>query len=92
MSKNKLDTSVYVDFSALNEWRNQMDNINSSAMDTLDSFMSTVEDLKDSWAGNSAESFLTSATGVINKAKGYHTEMGNTENFLITVIDTMDKQ
>ena len=66
MSKNKLDTSVYVDFSALNEWRNQMENINSSAMDTLDSFMSTVEDLKDSWVGNSAESFLTSATGVIN--------------------------
>ena len=92
MSNNKTDTSVYVDFSALSDWRSQMDKINSSALDTLDSFITTMGDLKDSWCGNSADSFLTSSEGLINKAKSYHNEMKNTENFLITVINTMDKQ
>ncbi len=92
MSKTRLDTSVYVDFAALNEWRVQMDKINSAALDTLDSFMSSVEDLKDSWCGNSAESFLNSSTKMLNKAKGYHNDMKNLENFLTTVINTMDNQ
>ena len=44
MSKTRMDTSVYVDFAALNEWRVQMDKINGAALDTLDSFISSVED------------------------------------------------
>ena len=92
MSKTRLDTSVYVDFIALNEWKSQMDKINVSALDTLDSFMSSVEDLKGSWCGNSADSFLNSSKMMLNKAKSYHTEMRNVENFLTTVINTMDNQ
>jgi uncharacterized protein YukE len=92
MSKTRLDTSVYVDFMALKEWKSQMDKINVSALDTLDSFMSSVEDLKGSWCGNSADSFLNSSKMMLNKAKSYHTEMRNVENFLTTVINTMDNQ
>ena len=89
---NKTDTSVYVDFAALNSWKSQMNKINSSALDTLDSFISTMKDLKSSWCGNSAESFLNSSTKMLNKAKGYHNDMKNLENFLTTVINTMDNQ
>ena len=92
MSNTKTDTSVYVDFSALNDWKSQMDKINGSALDTLDSFMSSVEDLKGSWCGNSADSFLNSSKTMLNKAKNYHTEMRSVENFLTTVINTMDNQ
>ena len=92
MSNNRTDTSVYVDFSALSDWKTQMEKINGSAVDTLDSFVTAVEDLKSSWCGNSAESFFNASSGLINKAKGYHNEMKNTENFLINVINTMDKQ
>lgn len=92
MSNNKTDTSVYVDFSALTDWKNQMEKINGLAVDTLDSFVTTVEDLKSSWCGNSADSFLSASNSLINKAKSYHNEMKNTENFLINVINTMDKQ
>jgi uncharacterized protein YukE len=92
MSKTRIDTSVYVDFAALNEWKSQMDKINVSALDTLDSFMSSVEELKGSWCGNSADSFLNSSKMMLNKAKSYHTEMRNVENFLTTVINTMDNQ
>lgn len=92
MTKTRTDTSVYVDFAALNEWRVQMDKINGSALDTLDSFISSVEDLKGSWCGNSADSFLNSSKMMLNKAKNYHTEMRSVENFLTTVINTMDNQ
>jgi uncharacterized protein YukE len=92
MSKTRLDTSVYVDFAALNEWRVQMDKINSAALDTLDSFMSSVEDLKDSWCGNSAESFLNSSMKMLNQAKSYHNDMSNVENFLTKVVNTMENQ
>lgn len=92
MTKTRTDTSVYVDFAALNEWRVQMDKINGSALDTLDSFISSVEDLKGSWCGNSADSFLNSSKTMLNKTKNYHTEMRSVENFLTTVINTMDNQ
>ena len=92
MNNTKTDTSVYVDFATLNEWKSQMDKINASALDTLDSFISSVEDLKGSWCGNSADSFLNSSKTMLNKAKNYHTEMRSVENFLTTVINTMDNQ
>lgn len=92
MSKTRMDTSVYVDFAALNEWRVQMDKINGAALDTLDSFISSVEDLKGSWCGNSADSFLNSTKMMLNKAKNYHTDMRSVENFLTTVVNTTDNQ
>ncbi len=92
MSHTIPDTSVYVDFSALNDWRNQMDRINSSALDTLANFENTLEELKNSWCGNSATGFMNSSKGLMNKAKGYHNEMKNVEQFLLNVIKTMDNQ
>ena len=59
---------------------------------TLDSFISSVEDLKGSWCGNSADSFLNSTKMMLNKAKNYHTDMRSVENFLATVVNTMDNQ
>ena len=92
MSNTRINTSVYVDFSALNEWKIEMEKINNSALDTLDSFMSTVEELKNSWCGNSAEGFLDSTGSMLKKAKSYHAEMKSVENFLTNVVNTMDKQ
>lgn len=90
--KTRTDTSVYVEFSALNEWKVQLEKINDSALNTLNTFASTVENLKSSWCGNSADGFLNSTKNMIQKAKSYHTDMKNVENFLNKVIDTMDKQ
>ncbi len=93
MANNKdLDTSVYVDFSALNEWRNEMDRINGDALSTLDSFESTIGELNNYWSGNSASGFLSSSKNLVNKARSYHNDMCNVEDFLIKVIETMDNQ
>ena len=69
-----------------------MKKINDAALDTLDSFTSTVEELKGSWCGNSAESFLNSSTKMLNQAKSYHNDMSNVENFLTKVVNTMENQ
>ena len=92
MGNIKTDNSVYADIASLNNWKIQMKKINDAALDTLDSFTSTVEELKCSWCGNSAESFLNSSTKMLNQAKSYHNDMSNVENFLTKVVNTMENQ
>lgn len=88
---SSLDTTVYVDTAALESWNSQMGNINAQAVDTLESFRSSVESLNDSWIGDSATGFLNATESLMDKAIGYHNEMANVENFLIKVINTVSK-
>lgn len=92
MGNIKTDISVYVDIASLNNWKIQMKKINDAALDTLNSFTSTVEELKGSWCVNSAESFLNSSTKMLNQAKSYHNDMSNVEKFLTKVVNTMENQ
>ncbi len=90
-SGNITDASVYVDTSALEGWSSQMANINSQAVDILNSFRSSVESIGDSWIGDSATGFLNANENLMNNAVKYHNEMANVEKFLITVVNTVDK-
>ena len=90
-SGNLTDASVYVDTSALEGWSSQMANINSQAVDILNSFRSSVESIGDSWIGDSATGFLNANENLMNNAVKYHNEMANVEKFLITVVNTVDK-
>lgn len=90
-SGNLTDASVYVDTSALEGWSSQMANINSQAVDILNSFRSSVESIGDSWVGDSATGFLNTNENLMNNAVKYHNEMANVEKFLITVVNTVDK-
>ena len=90
-SGNITDASVYVDTSALEGWSSQMANINSQAVDILNSFLSSVESIGDSWVGDSATGFLNANENLMNNAVKYHNEMANVEKFLITVVNTVDK-
>ncbi len=90
-SGNITDASVYVDTSSLEGWSSQMANINSQAVDILNSFRSSVESIGDSWVGDSATGFLNANENLMNNAVKYHNEMANVEKFLITVVNTVDK-
>ena len=87
-----VDVSVYVETTALVGWSSKMEEINSSAVEVLNKFKTTVGDLNDSWAGNSASGFLTASEALINKTIAYHDEMANVEQFLIKVVNTMEDQ
>lgn len=87
-----IDTSVYVDTSALTKWNTDLSSINDLAKTDLESFKKNVESLKDSWAGSSATSFLNSNEEFLQKAFSYHESMTDINSFLITVVETMEKE
>lgn len=91
MNDNKMDTSVYVDTSALQSWSSSMGKLNSSAIDILASFKETVNSLDDSWKGKSATGFFNSTERLMKQAVNCHNEMSSVEQFLIKVINTTDK-
>jgi uncharacterized protein YukE len=88
----KTDTSVYIETEALSGWSSKMAEINTSTESILDQFATAVTQLKDDWQGNSANGFETAMNNCLKSAKNKHGEMGQVENFLIKVIDTMQKQ
>lgn len=89
---NSFDSSVYVDTLALTNWSSQMASINEAAVSDLETFIKQVKELDNSWAGNSATGFLNNTSKFINDAINSHNTMGDVENFLITVINTMESQ
>lgn len=89
---NRTDTAVYVETEALTGWSSNMSSINDAAVDILEEFVSSVEQLKEDWQGNSANGFETAMNNCLTAAKNKHNDMGQVEAFLIKVIDTMQKQ
>ncbi len=83
---------VYVETSALEGWGIKMSSINSNAVTGLNSFISTVGDLENSWVGNSATAFLTNTDKLVNDSLKQHDEMKNIEKFLNVVVETMKNQ
>ena len=90
MAKKRIDTSLYVDFSALNEWRLQLDKINESALCSLNDYSTILGELNNYWTGDSADSFFESAELLLDKAKDYHKNMKIIDNIFVT-LDLMDK-
>lgn len=86
------DSSVYVDASALSSWSTQMSSINQQAIDDLKSFISLVDNLDSSWAGNSAEAFLRETNKFVESALVMHNKMIDVEKFLNEVIMTVEQQ
>lgn len=91
MSKN-IDSSVYVDTSALESWGAKMSSINGAAMQHLTQFLSQVHQLEGSWAGSSATAFLNSSETFISNSKQCHENMSDVHQFLEEVIAVMEKE
>ncbi len=87
-----IDTSVFVDTTALTGWSAQMSSLNEESIESLNSFMKNVNSLSNPWAGNSAESFMNFGADLLNKALSCHENMRQVDKFLITVIETMEKE
>ncbi len=96
MSNNTYnDTAVYVDKAALAAWGVNMSKINDGAVEILRAFEKSVDDLigpQGSWNGNSANGFKNATDNLMTEAKSYHDKMGNVEQFLNTVIETMESE
>ncbi len=87
-----MDTSVYIESSALEEWSTELTSVNGELMNNLKAFMETAKSLEKSWAGVSASSFLLQNASFIKKAEECHEKMSDVNSFLLTVVETMEKE
>ncbi len=91
-STRTLDPAVYVETEALTGWSSKMAELNTASEDILTEFVSSVEQLKEDWQGNSATGFETAMNNCLKSAKNRHNAMGQVEAFLLTVVETMQNQ
>ena len=87
-----MDTSVYIDSSALEEWSTELTSVNNELMNNLNAFLETAKSLENSWAGIAASSFLEQNASFIKKAEDCHEKMSDVNSFLLAVIETMEKE
>ena len=87
-----MGVSIYVEPDALVQWGVEMKKINEDANDNLTSFVNNVKNLEGSWAGLSADGFLTANESFFKQATSYHTKMCDLDKLLNTVVETMEKE
>ena len=93
MSKDqKFNPAVYVNTSELIAWGGKMRSINEQAVNTLNSFMNSVNGLEESLEGDSFTSFSDNIDIFIKSAIATHQMMSDVESFLYNVVETMEKQ
>ncbi len=89
---NNLEKSVYVDTEMLEQWSFRMSDINSRAIDILDSYSGIVGDLENYMLGNVSDGFIKDSTNLIKKSKNCHMKMQDIDKFLIEVVNIMSNQ
>lgn len=90
MKKAKSD--VFVDLEILVGWKNEMETINDSAMQVLNTIKGIIADLENYYIGNSAKGFVNASNRVLDQGKKSHENMKEVSAFLISVANTMGNQ
>ena len=73
---NREDISqVYVDLTELERWSQEIDNLNSDALEILKKFEITLDDLDNYFKGNFASKYIENSTKFTQKAKKVHDSM-----------------
>lgn len=87
-----MDNGVYADLEMLVAWKNEMEAMNDSALQVLDTLKGTIADLENYWVGNSAKGFTEASNKLLEHGKKCHTNMSEVSSFLLNVANTLDKQ
>lgn len=84
-------SDVYVKLDALTGWSSQINQINEESIAILNSLISTVGSLNDSWVGNIANGFIEDSSAFIESIQKSHNDMKDVAVFLIDVVNTMNE-
>ena len=87
-----MDNGVYADLETLVAWKNEMETMNDSAVQVLDTLKGTIADLENYWVGNSAKGFTEASNKLLEHGKKCHASMSEVSSFLLNVANTLDKQ
>ena len=91
-NSSNVGSSVYVDLDALTGWSSQFNQINEESISILNSLISTIGSLNDSWVGNIATGFINDSTEFVESIQRSHNDMKDVAVFLIDVVNTMNNQ
>lgn len=87
---NKL--SAYVNVGAMQAWETKMMAINNSAITTLNNFLSTINQISDSWDNTSSTAFLNQSDAILKAAISLHDKMCESSRLLEEIVITMEKE
>ncbi len=83
---------VYVDTSAMADWKTNMSKINSDCIDSLNDISDSMSEFRSAFQGAYADQFDDSFVDFIRKIKSSHESMKDLENFINIIVETMEKQ
>lgn len=83
---------VYVDTSALSDWKAQMETINRDCVTSIEEIENSVKSLNSSFQGSYAESYEESFSSFTNVVKQSHEAMSDFNGFLDSIVNVMNKQ
>lgn len=83
---------VYVDPTAMIEWKTQMETINKDCISSIEEIDSAITKLNDSFQGDYADKYEESFGAFTKKVKSTHESLRNVESFLDTIVTVMENQ
>lgn len=83
---------VYVDPTAMAEWKTQMEKINKDCISSIDEITTAIGNLNESFQGDYASKYEESFGQFTKQVKSSHESLRNVETFLDTVVNVMENQ
>ncbi len=83
---------VYVDSSAMEDWKSQMEKINTDCIAAIEEIESSIKSLNSIFQGSYADSYTESFSSFTNKVKESHQAMSDFSGFLNTIVNVMNGQ
>lgn len=85
-------TNVYVEPSAMQEWKTSMKNINTECITSIDNVDKYIKQLESNFKGDFPTSYIDSFENFAKSVRNSHDSMSNLESFLDTVVEVMENQ
>ena len=85
-------SKVYVDPSAMGEWKTQMEKINKDCISSIEEINTAITKLNDSFQGDYATKYEESFGEFTKNVKSTHESLRNVESFLDTIVTVMENQ
>lgn len=83
---------VYVDSTAMEDWKSQMEKINNDCVASIEEIEAAIKSLTSSFQGSYADSYTDSFSSFTNKVKESHQAMSDFSGFLNTIVNIMNGQ
>lgn len=89
---NSFDSSVFVDISAMNGWKANIQEIYTETTGILNELITSAQSLSDSWQGTSATAFIGNYGAFVKEVLAVCDKMADFGTLLQTVVQTMERE